>query len=1262
MAQMLMTAASHLAQQAPAFLAATAADYALNMAFSRTQHGARLADFQIQTSSEGAPMSRVWGRARLAGQVIWASRFREEERKTRPGGKSGPSRIDYAYSVSFAVGLCEGEIAGIGRIWANGAPLDLEGYVWRLHRGTPDQMPDSTIAAIEGDDTPGFRDTAYLVFEDMPLETFGNRIPNLSVEVFRSSSAARLERLVRGVNLIPGSGEFAYQTETVMHELGPGSERAENRNSGRGVPDLIASLDDLERDLPACLSVQLVICWFGDDLRCGHCRIRPGVETRHKPTRPAQWRVAGLDRGQAVLVSQADGRPVYGGSPDDASVIAAIRELKSRGHRVTLYPFILMDIPAGNDLPDPGGAAGQPANPWRGRIRSSSGAGDPSVDTQISDFFGTAGAGDFSQSGEQVVYSGVEDWGLRRFILHCAALGRAAGGVDGFLIGSELVGLTTSRNSSDNFPAVGQLCDLALEARTMLGPDCRLSYAADWTEFSGWQDGQGEKIFHLDPLWSHDAIDAVAIDWYVPLSDWRDGSDHLDAGDAASAHDPDYLASRVAGGEGHDWFYPDETARQAQDRHPISDSVHDEAWIWRCKDLLSWWSHAHHDRPGGVRASAPTGWQPRSKPIWLTEVGCPAVDKGANQPNVFIDPKSSESRPPWFSSGRRDDLVQRRYLEAVLAHWDNPGANPVSPLYGGPMIEADWTHIWAWDGRPWPDFPARNHVWSDGANWRSGHWLNGRAGQVLLADIVTELAGEAGLTGIDVTGLPHILSGYLVSGGQSARSALEPLVELFDLLVVESASAVRISAADGGLPVRSSLIGDLIADPVAVSRLAAADRSGDLRLSFFDDTADYNPGEVRARQSGDADRGAVLAVPVLADPGLAEDWIAAKLERLESRDTGWSVFLPPSMLACEPGDVLTLDGRDVRITAGRGDAAREVECEGAIKGDGVIAGSQSGPSTGAGLPPARALVRLLDIPSLPDDGPDRGGPLVLAFADPWHGPRTIVTRAGSGNWAVRRTLVRPGGLGELTLDLPAGPVGRWDVASICEVRLFDGALETRTTLDVLNGANRIAIAGQDSEWEILQFRDAELVGSQTYRLSGLLRGQSGSRVMASLAGSDVALLDGRQAVLALAEHEANVPLDIRALARDEAFPSGTDPQAGFTARQRHLRPLSPVHLRLVRLGGHWRLGWTRRSRIGGDGWAGLDIPLGEDRELYRVRLWRSGEHELLLETQTTTAWLDLDAAHLSGAGSGLPEAIEVEIAQLSDRLGAGEPLCAWLVL
>src|SRR5688500_10293313 len=88
---------------------------------------------------------------------------------------------------------------------------------------------------------------------------------------------------------------------------------------------------------------------------------------------------------------------------------------------------------------------------------------------------------------------------------------------------------------------------------------------------------------------------------------------------------------------------PVQGGRLAQVRTPISDGTYGEPWVWRFKDIRNWWSHAHHNRPGGVRSGSPTAWVPGSKPIWFTEAGCGAVDKGANQPNIFGDDKSAES-------------------------------------------------------------------------------------------------------------------------------------------------------------------------------------------------------------------------------------------------------------------------------------------------------------------------------------------------------------------------------------------------------------------------------------------------------------------------------------------------------------------------------------------------------------------------------------------------------------------------------------------
>mgnify|MGYP000999443227 CR=1 FL=1 len=720
------------------------------------RQGARLTDLHVQTSSEGASIPALYGRVRIAGQVIWAARFKERVETTTSGGggKGGGPRVRntaYRYSMSFAVGLCEGEVARIGRAWANGEPFDLSQCAWRLHRGSEDQAPDALIEAIEGAaHAPAYRGLAYIVFEDLPLERFGNVMPQLSFEVVRPViSGPRLEDRVKGVCLIPGAGEFVYATTPIVRQLGPGAELAENMHAESARANLEVSLDQLAADFPNCDSVLLVVSWFGDDLRCGACDIRPRVENAEKQTTPRAWRVNGVMRAGAPIVSTHDGAPAYGGTPDDASVLEAIAALKARGYKVGLYPFLLMDVPAGNDLPDPYGAAAQAPYPWRGRINLHPAPGlegspdqTSAAEEQIAAFFGEAAPAHFSISDGAPVYAGPSEWSYRRFILHYAKLAEQAG-VDVFLIGSEMRELTRARSTATHFPAVAALRDLAADVRTLVGGETAITYAADWSEYFGHQpqDGSGDVLFHLDPLWADENIDVIGIDWYPPLSDWRDGVGHLDAELAPAIHDRAYLQGNIEAGENYHWFYASAEDRATQTRTPIADGAYGEPWIYRAKDIRNFWARAHYDRPGGVRSETPTAWVAQSKPVWLIELGCPAVDKGPNAPNLFIDAKSSESALPPFSSGARDDLVQRRVLEAYLDYWGAAENNPSSSLTGAPMIEAAF--VYCWDARPHPAFPARSDVWGDGGNWRLGHWLNGRAGLSGLSEIFAALCARA---------------------------------------------------------------------------------------------------------------------------------------------------------------------------------------------------------------------------------------------------------------------------------------------------------------------------------------------------------------------------------------------------------------------------------------------------------------------------------------------------------------------------------------
>jgi hypothetical protein len=726
---------------------------------SRSVEGPRLAALDVMAATVGAPIPRVYGRARLSGQVIWATHLEEvvntasETTRANGGGKGmGGSTVTttnttYSYFANLAIGLCEGSIGAVLRVWADGKPLDLTGITMRSYRGDETQTPDPLIVAKEGD-APAYRGLAYAVFERLPLANFGNRIPQLSFEVVRP--VGRLEQMVKAVTLIPGGTEFGYEPATVLQTLGPGQSAPENRHITYAASDVMASLDELQAVAPYVERVAIVVAWFGTDLRCGQCRVRPAVDNRVKQTNGGTWSVAGIGRADAAIVSTVDGRPAFGGTPSDQSVRDLISELKARGLKVTLYPFLMMDIPSGNALPDPQtGTAPQPAYPWRGRITC-----DPAP--------GVAGSPDgTAAAGVQVdafFTGGLDNWNYRNMVLHYASLAASAGGVDAFLIGSELKALTRVRSASGIYPAVNALVALAAEVKTIVGSGTTVTYGADWTEYGAHVvDANAREVrFPLDPLWASPAIDCVGIDYYAPLADWRDNSNQADRALTDSPYQLNYLSGNLKGGEGFDWFYADDAARVAQARTLITDGL-GKPWIFRQKDIWSFWSEPHYERVDGVELPSSTSWVPQSKPLWFTEIGCPAVDKGANQPSVFPDPKSSEANLPHFSTGKRDDLIQRRYLQAVLSAFDpdfGPAAlNPISSIYGGRMIAPDGIHLWTWDSRPYPVFPAATDIWNDGANWETGHWLTGRLGATPLDGLVSMILNDNGVNDADTDAL-----------------------------------------------------------------------------------------------------------------------------------------------------------------------------------------------------------------------------------------------------------------------------------------------------------------------------------------------------------------------------------------------------------------------------------------------------------------------------------------------------------------------------
>ena len=159
--------------------------------------GPRLSDLKIQNSSYAATEPIVYGGVRVAGNVVWSSDMVEHEDES--GGKGGPQVTNFTYSVSCAINICAGPATSIRRIWADSklvydatdtasaealaASAAFDDY-FVFYSGSGVQGPDPTMeAALGAGNVPAYRGSTYIVFTDVPLQDYGNRIPSFSFEL-----------------------------------------------------------------------------------------------------------------------------------------------------------------------------------------------------------------------------------------------------------------------------------------------------------------------------------------------------------------------------------------------------------------------------------------------------------------------------------------------------------------------------------------------------------------------------------------------------------------------------------------------------------------------------------------------------------------------------------------------------------------------------------------------------------------------------------------------------------------------------------------------------------------------------------------------------------------------------------------------------------------------------------------------------------------------------------------------------------------------
>lgn len=248
----------------------------------------------------------------------------------------------------------------------------------------------------------------------------------------------------------------------------------------------------------------------------------------------------------------------------------------------------------------------------------------------------------------------------------------------------------------------------------------------------------------------------------------------------------------------------------------------------------------------------------------------------------------------------------------------------------------------------------------------------------------------------------------------------------------------------------------------------------------------------------------------------------------------------------------------------------------------------------------------------------------------------------------------PSVIGGTLSPLPAAKPGLVDRGAPLRVKLVFGALSSAGMAEVLNGANAMAIGdGTPGNWEVFQFLNATLVGTKTYDLSDLLRGQAGTdAVMPDVWPEDsmVVLLDGAAQQIDLAASARGLARHYRIGPAQRGYddPSYVHRVEAFDGIG--LRPYAPVHLRAgFSANGDLQVSWLRRTRIDGDSWQSVEVPLGEDTELYRIRVFKDAGL-LREESVSVPSWIYPPSARTADGATGT---YEIAVAQVSDRFGPG---------
>lgn len=510
---------------------------------------------------------------------------------------------------------------------------------------------------------------------------------------------------------------------------------------------------------------------------------------------------------------------------------------------------------------------------------------------------------------------------------------------------------------------------------------------------------------------------------------------------------------------------------------------------------------------------------------------------------------------------------------------------------------------------------------------------------VRLSKIVADLSTMTPIGGAyDVSQLTDEVHWFVIGSQMTIRNAIQALRSCFFFDAVESDDQVRFVKRDlsGDSPNRvitqipdedldARAYGEKSGELLRTIRKKEQDLPRTVSITYIDVDTDYQTGtQSSPRQTTLSQQDVTIEVPVglTSSEALQKCWTLQTSEWVERESFEWSTTRKWAKL--EPTDPVYVRGRVIRIQT------KTEQPNGVIKWSGVLAAPslyitpasslyvQNAPANPGGfIPPtppgAKVDTRmiLLDLP-------------LLNSADYPYGIYAAVGKATTGSWTGAEIFESIDGgstyfsvgssIVEDVIGSVTGTLGNWaggnnfDESNLLTVILPAGmTLSSVTTDAVLNGANQCVVGSTSGGWEVLQYRTATLIATNTYQLSGLLRGRFGTEWAIPLHAS------GETFIVLPVSVNLNAPYaDLGSSRKYKAVSYGLTMASAtaqdFTNNGIAIKPYAPVSLAGGRgASSELILEWIPRTRIGGTWLDFVDVTLSDD-DTYEVQLYTDGTY------------------------------------------------------